>query len=329
MKAMVLTKFGPPEVLQLQEVGPPVPKEHDVLIRIQATTVTAGDAELRGLRLPFVLRPLIRLYARFGRPRPLILGQELAGEVAAIGQAVTRFRTGDQVCAWTGLALGTYAEYTCVPEHGVLAHKPSNMTYEEAAPLGVGGLEATYFLRRAQLQPGHRVLIVGAGGSIGTYAVQLARYFGAEVTGVDRLEKLEMLRTMGATHVFDYLHEDFTQRGETYDVIFDVIGKSPFARSIRALRPHGRYLLGNPGLSQRVRAPLRALRSGKHIIARPDRSSSESLADFQFLKELIEAGSIRSVLDRSYLLEQTAEAHRYVDSGQKQGHVVITVGERG
>jgi NADPH:quinone reductase-like Zn-dependent oxidoreductase len=213
-----------------------------------------------------------------------------------------------------------------MPESGVLALKPSTMTYEEAAPLPVGGLEAVYPLRRAQLQPGHRVVIVGAGGSIGTFAVQLAKYFGAEVTAVDGTQKLDMLRSIGADLVVDYTREDFTRGGTTYDVIFDVIGKSPYSRCIKALTPHGSYLLGNPGLSQRIRAPWSARRTGRRVVARPERSASDSLDDFKFLTDVIEAGKIRSVIDRCYPLEQTADAHAYVDTGRKQGHVVITVG---
>jgi NADPH:quinone reductase-like Zn-dependent oxidoreductase len=325
MRAVVLTKFGPPDVLQLQEVAKPAPKDNEVLIRIHATTVTAGDSQLRGLRVPFPLRPLIRLYARFVRPKPIILGQELAGAIEAVGKDVTRYRQGDQVCAWSALALGAYAEYTCLSETAVMAIKPSNMTFEEAAPLPVGGLEAVYFMRRAGIQSGQKVLIVGAGGSIGTYAVQIARYFGAEVTAVDSTGKLDMLRSIGAAHVIDYTREDFTRRDQTYNVIFDVIGKSQFVRSMQSLTPSGRYLLGNPRLSQRVRRRWTSMTSNKKIIPWANRTASEHAEDFNFLKELIEAGKIKSVIDRCYPLAQTAEAHRYVDTGQKKGHVVITV----
>jgi NADPH:quinone reductase-like Zn-dependent oxidoreductase len=327
MKAIVLTKFGPPDVLQLEEVASPVPKANEVLIRVRATTVTAGDSELRGLRFPLALRPIIRLYASvIRRKRPIILGQELAGEIEAAGEDVTRFRTGEQVCAWTGLALGAYAEYVCLPETAVMARKPSRMSFEEAAPLLVGGLEAVYFLRRYEIQSGQTVLIVGAGGSIGTYAVQLARHFGAEVTGVDSAAKLDMLRGLGADHVIDFTREDFTRSGRTYDVILDVIGKSPYSRSVGSLARNGRYLLCNPGLSQRIRASWTSMRRGRRVIARPDRSTRESNEDLAFLIELIEAGKIKSAIDRTFPLEQIAEAHRYVDTGQKLGHIVITVG---
>src|SRR6266849_2803531 len=235
MKAMVWTKFGPPDVLQLQEVAKPAPKDKEVLIRIYATTVTAADCELRGLKVPLAFRLPLRIYVGLIRPGPIILGQELAGAIEAVGKDVKRFRKGDHVFGWSGLGLGAYAEYKCLPEDGVLAIKPANITYEEAAALPLGGLEAVYFLRRGNIQPGQKVLIHGAGGSIGTFAIQLAKYFGADVTAVDSTAKLDMLRSIGADQVIDYTQEDFTKNGETYDVIFDVVGKSSFSRSVRLL----------------------------------------------------------------------------------------------
>src|SRR6266849_5194183 len=325
MKAMVWTKFGPPDVLQLQEVAKPAPKDKEVLIRIYATTVTAADCELRGLKVPLAFRLPIRIYMGLIRPGPMILGQELAGEIEAVGKEVTRFRKGDHVFGWSGLGLGAYAEYTCLPEDGVLAIKPSNITYEEAAALPLGGLEAVYFLRRGNIQSGQKMLIIGAGGSIGTFAVQLARYFGAEVTAVDSTGKLDMLRSIGADQVIDYTQADFTKSGETYDVIFDVVGKSSFSRSVRLLTLNGRYLLANPRLEHRVRGRWMSRRSSKKVIPWKNRTASEYTEDFNFLKELIEAGKIQAVIDRCYPLEQTAEAHRYVDTGHKKGNVVITV----
>lgn len=326
MKAIVWTKYGPPDGLQLQEVAKPAPKDNEVLIRIYATTITAGDLQLRGLKLPLVLRLPARLYLGLRRPtRIRILGQELAGEIEAVGKDVTRFREGDQVFAWTGLRLGAYAEYTCLPARGVLAIKPSTMSYEEAATLPVGGLEAAYFMRKGNIQSGQNVLINGAGGSIGTWAVQLAKYFGADVTGVDSTEKLDVLRSLGADHVIDYTREDFTKRGETYDVIFDVVGKAPFSRSVRALKQNGLFLLGNPPLSAAVRGRWISRRTGKKVIAWAARTASETTEDINFLKELIEAGKIKAVIDRCYPLEQTAEAHRYADAGHKKGNVVITI----
>ncbi len=323
MKAIVLTRFGPPDRLQLQDVAKPTPKDHEVLIRIRATTVTTGDCDMRGLRLPLAGRLIVRIY--LGRKRPIILGQEFAGDVEAVGIGVTRFREGDPVFGWTGFRLGAYAEYTCQPEGGVMATKPSNVTYEEAAPLPVGGLDATYFLRRARIRSGERMLIVGAGGSIGTFAVQLAKHFGAEVTAVDNTEKLDMLRSIGADHVVDYTREDVIGRGGTYDVIFDVIGKSPFSRSIRLLAPHGRYLMGNPRRFQRLRARWASKRGAHEFVPWALRTAREYADDIRALKELIAAGKVRTVIDRRYPLEQLAEAHRYSDTGRKKGNIVITV----
>ncbi len=325
MKAIVWTRFGPPGVLQLQELAKPAPRDHEVLIRIDATTVTAADCALRGLKVPIAARLPLRIYVDRIRPKPIILGQELAGEIEAVGSAVTRFKTGDQVVGWSGLRLGTYAEYICLPESGVLAIKPPNIAYTEVAPLPIGGLDAVYFLRKANIQRGQRVLIIGAGGSIGTFAVQVARYFGADVTGVDSTEKLDMLRSIGADQVIDYTREDYTKSGETYDVIFDVIGKSPFSRCVRLLTPNGRYLIGNTRLSQIVRGRWLSRSSSKQVILWAERTASDYTKDFNFLKELIEAGKIKSIIDRCYPLEQIAEAHRYVDTGHKKGNVVITV----
>jgi len=280
---------------------------------------------LRSLKFPLLLQPLARIGFGFRGPRNKILGQELAGEIESVGKAVKRFKKGDQVFAWTGLRLGAYAEYTRLPEDAVLAIKPSNMTYEEAAALPVGGLDAVSLLRKGNIQNGQKVLINGAGGCIGTFAVQIARYFGADVTAVDSTEKLEMLRSIGAKHVIDYTREDFTISGETYDVIFDVIGKASFSRSMRLLMLNGRYLSANPRLSLRVRGRWTSRRSSKKIILWATRTASEYAEDCKFLTELIEAGKIQSVIDRCYPLEQTAVAHRYVEAGHKKGIVVITV----
>ena len=323
MKAVVWTKYGPPEVLQLREVEKPAPKENEVLIRVYATTVTAGDCELRRLDSTNLFLMPMRLYLGITKPtRKTILGQELAGEIEAVGMNVTRFRIGDQVFAWTGIRLGAYAQYTSLPESGVIYSKPSHMTYEEAAVLPVGGLEAIHMLRKAKIQSGEKALINGAGGSIGSFAVQLAKHFGAEVTAVDSSGKLDMLRSIGADRVLDYTLEDFTKIGKTYDVIYDVIGTSSFSRSLGSLNQNGRYLLGNPGLSQRIRSRWTRIRDGKKVISW---EMARDLEDVNFLHELIEAGKIKSVIDKLYPLEQIAEAHRYVESGQKKGNVVIVV----
>jgi NADPH:quinone reductase-like Zn-dependent oxidoreductase len=323
LKVIVLTKYGSPDGLQLTEVEKPTPKDNEVLIRVRATTVTAGDAEIRTLNFPIWLMLPIRLYVGFIQPGNFILGQELAGDVEAVGKAVTRFKEGDPVFGTTGFRFGAHAEYACLPEAGVLAIKPSNMTYEEASAVPVAGIEALHFMRKAKIHSGEKVLIVGAGGSIGTIGVQLARYFGAEVTGVDSTGKLDMLRSIGADHVIDYTRENFTQSGQTYDVIFDVMGKSSFSGSIQSLKPNGRYLLGgNSGPSELLRGRWVSMTGSKKVIVG---AASQKTEDLVFLKELIEGGTIKSIIDRRYPLEQTAEAHRYVETGQKKGNVIITV----
>lgn len=328
MKAIVWTAYGPPEVLQLKEVKKPTPKANEVLIRIHATTVTAGDCEARNLKFPILFRLLMQMYVGLRKPKRItILGQELAGEIEAIGKDVKRFKAGDQVLGTTGLGFGAYAEYICLPEKsamGVLATKPANMTYAEAAAVPTGGLEALHFIRKGNIQRGEKVLIIGAGGSIGSFAVQLAKYFGAEVTGVDSSGKLNMLRTIGADHVIDYTQEEITKHAEIYDVIFDVMGKSSFSGSLRSLKQNGRYLLGNAGLSQMVRGRWTSIRSSKKVLIGAATQKNE---DLLFLKALIETGKIKSVIDRRYPLEQIAEGHRFVDTGQKKGNVVITISQ--
>src|SRR5205809_4641285 len=321
MKAIICTKYGPPDVLQLKEVEKPSPKDNEVLIRVHAATVTKGDCELRSLKLPLSWQLIARIGFGFRGPRKKILGQELAGEIESVGKAVRLFKKGDQVFAFTGLRLGAWAEYNCLPENGWMAIKPANMTYEEAAAVPAGGLHALHCLRKGNIESGQKVLIYGAGGTVGTVAVQLAKSFGAEVTGVDSTRKLDMLRSIGADKVIDYTKVDFTKSGETYDVIFDAVGKSSFSGCMRSLNEKGFYLLGNPGLSQLARW-LWSLRSSKKVIGG---ILSYRAEDLVFLKELIEAGKMRSVIDSRYPLEQMTEAHRHVDTGQKQGNVVITV----
>jgi len=328
MKAIVWTKYGSPDGLQLREVEKPTPKDNEVLIKIHAATASTPDTEIRRLKLPLLFAISLRFYFGFLKPTRInILGTEFAGEIESTGKEVTRYQLGDQVYGYTGLGMGTYAEYLCLPEKqlgmaGILARKPANLTYEEAAAVPFGGLEALHSLRQVNIQPGQKVLIVGAGGSIGTYSVQLSKHYGAEVTGVDKPGKLEMLHSIGADHVVDYTQEDFTQNGQQYDVILDTIGKSPFSGSLRSLHENGTYLNENPGLFSGIRARWVSRKGSKRVITWSGDYTSENLLA---LKELIEAEAIRPVIDRSYPLEQIVEAHRYVDTGQKKGNVVITM----
>jgi len=328
MRAIVWTAYGAPDVLQLREVAKPVPKDNEVLIMVHASTVTAGDCEIRSLKLPLMLTLPMRVYIGIRRPKRMkILGQEFAGTIESVGENVRRFQEGDEVFGISGFKSGGYAEYLCRPEHpkemdGVLTAKPPGTSFHEAAAISLGGMESLHHLRQANIQPGQKVLIVGAGGSIGTIGVQLAKHFGAEVTAVDSTGKLDMLRSIGADHVIDYTREDFTENGEIYDVIFDVVGKTPITRGMGSLSDAGIYLMANPRVSKIIRGRLAARGTNKKIAFGNVVYSTERL---DYLKRLIEEGKLRIVIDRTYPLEQTAEAHRYVETGQKEGNVVITV----
>jgi len=320
MKAIVYEKYGPPDVLKLEEVEKPTPKEDEVLIKVFATTVTKYDCWMRSSTAPPGFWLPSRIASGLRKPKITILGTDFTGEIESVGKAVKQFMKGDQVFGFTS-SLGAHAEYMCMPEEGVVI-KPANTTYEEAVAVVQGGLTALYFLRKGSIQSGQKVLIYGASGGIGTYAVQLAKYFGAEVTGVCSTPKLEMVKTLGADKVIDYTKEDFTKNAQTYDIIFDTVGKTSVSRSLRSLEEKGVYIFTTFGLVMLIRALWLTRKSSKRAIFGVIEERAEDLI---FLKELIEAGDIKPVIDRSYPLEQTAEAHRYVETGHKKGNVVITV----
>jgi NADPH:quinone reductase-like Zn-dependent oxidoreductase len=322
MKAIVYAEYGSPDVLHLKEVEQPTPKDDEVLIRIYAAAVTTTDCAVRKGD------PFIRLAFGLRRPRKTILGTEFAGEIAAVGKDVKRFREGDQIFAATGAGFGAHAEYICLPEEGALAIKPANMTYGEAAAICEGALTALPFLRdKGQIQSGQTILINGASGAVGTAAVQLAKYFGAEVTGVCSSTNIELVKSLGADKVIDYTKEDFTRTGQTYDIIFDAVGKTSFSRCKGSLKQKGIYLEAAFVLAIFPQVLWTSMIGSKkaRIAATGLRPPSEKTKDLVFLKELIEAGKIKPVIDRRYPLEQTAEAHRHVDTGHKKGNVVITL----
>jgi NADPH:quinone reductase-like Zn-dependent oxidoreductase len=324
MKAAVYDKYGPPDVVKVREVAKPVPGDNEVLVRVLATTVCAGDWRMRKAD-PFIARFMNGLF----RPKKVrILGLEFAGKVESVGKAVTRFRVGDEVFGSRGFRFGTHAEYVCLPEDGSIAVKPVNMTLEEAAAVLFGGISALHFLRKAKIEAGQRVLVYGASGSVGVFTVQLAKHFGAYVVGVCSTSNLDLVKSLGADEVVDYTSEDFSSAGRVYDTVFDTVGKSGFSRSLKSLKRGGRYV--RVGGSGRLldfageilwRMWISATGAAKVIggVARAE------AGDLPFLKGLIEAGELRTVIDRRYSLEQIAEAHGYVEAGHKKGHVVIVL----
>jgi len=324
VKAVIWTKYGPPDVLRLREIPKPAPGDDEVLVRIIATSVFAGDCELRKFDFPLSFWLPLRFMFGLFKPRIRIMGQEFAGVVEAVGKNVEGYGIGDPVYAPTEASLGAYAEYLCLKSTHPIAKKPANMGFAEAATVPVGGLNALHFLKKADIRAGQKVLINGAGGGIGTIAIQLAKAAGATVTAVDHRDKLAVLGTLGADHVIDYTREDFTRNGERYDVIIDIAGKSHYARSVRSLVENGRYILGNPRLTGALRSLLTSLTSRRKVIVAVAPYRKE---DLEYLGGMIEAGKVRAVVDRTWPLESIAEAHAYVDSGRKTGSVAITVAE--
>jgi NADPH:quinone reductase-like Zn-dependent oxidoreductase len=330
MKAIVYTEYGSPDVLQLKDVDKPLPKDTEILIRVYATPINYGDLIARNFshispgefNMPAPLWLPSRLGFGFTRPKNHILGSELAGEIEAVGKDVKKFKLGDQVFAYPGMKMGANAEYVCMPEDGTVAIKPANMTYEEASTIPYGAIMALSLLGKANIQPGQKVLINGASGGIGSLAVQIARYFGAEVTGVCSTPRMDYVKSLGADKVIDYTKEDFTRNGETYDLIFDVLGRSSFSRSKNSLKPSGILLYASFKMRQLFDMLWTSRSSGKRVICA---MASEKAEDLIFIKKLVEAGKIKTVIDKCFPLELTTEAHKYVEKGLKKGNVVITL----
>lgn len=325
MQAIVYSRYGSPDVLQFQELPTPQPGDNEILIRIHATTVTAGDWRIRSLTMPLGFGWISRLVFGVLRPRQAILGSELAGEVVARGKNVSQFQVGDQIFAFNGAAMGCHAEYKCMPADGVVALKPANLSFEQAAALSFGGTTALDFFRRGKLQSGDKLLINGASGSVGTAAIQLARHFGAEVTAVCSGANRALALSLGACQVIDYTQQDFTRNGERYDVIMDIAGTAPFSRCRGSLQENGRLLLVLATLPQMLAIPWQQLGSKRQIIAGP---AAERADDLSLLAQLAEQGKYAPVIDRCYRFEQIVEAHRHVDGGHKKGNVVISLSPR-
>jgi NADPH:quinone reductase-like Zn-dependent oxidoreductase len=320
MKAIVYKKYGSADVLHLEEMAIPVPADDEIRIRVHAVEATKADCEMRSFKFAvnWFWLPL-RAALGITRPKNPVLGGYFAGEVDAVGKDVVKFKPGDAVFGTTRLRFGAYAEYLCLPASYTILPKPDNMSFDEAAAVPLGGLNALHFMRRASIQSGEKVLINGAGGSIGTFAVQIAKTMGAEVTVVDSAIKLEMLRRIGADHCIDYNREDFSKNGQTYDVIFNMVAGSSYSASVKSLSPGGRYLLGNPRLADMIRAVLTRFSDKTTVFAFAGETEGELLT----LKDMIAAGQIKSVVDRIYSPEQAAEAHRRVETEQRLGIVVI------
>ena len=325
MRAIVYTKYGSPDVLQVKEVEKPKPKDDEVLIKVHAAEVTKADCEMRSFnfQVKWFWLPL-RVALGLIKPKKQILGGYFAGEVESVGKDVSKFKKRDQVFGTTKLRLGAYGEYVCLPASYTLAPKPFNVSFEEAAAVPLGGLNALHFLRKANIQNGEKVLVNGAGGSIGTFGVQIAKAMGAEVTAVDSTIKEEMLRRIGADHFIDYTKEDFTKYGQTYDVIFSMVAKSSYSECVKALKPKGRYLMANPRISDMLSSVLTSKFTDKTAIFV---FAGEKEEELLVLKKMIEEGKIKSIVDKIFTFEQAAEAHRRVEAEKRLGIVVISVGK--
>jgi NADPH:quinone reductase-like Zn-dependent oxidoreductase len=322
VKAIVYERYGPPDVLRLTDLPKPAPKDNEILIRTRATTVTSGDWRVRSLEVPAGFGLLSRLALGISGPRQKILSSELAGEVESVGKNVTKFKTGDDVFAFPGVRMGSYVEYKCMPEDGPVALKPANVTFDEAAAISFGGTTALDFFRRGKLESGEKVLVNGASGAVGAAAVQLARHFGADVTGVCSSANMELVQSLGASRVIDYTKEDFTENDETYDVIIDTAGTAPFSRCRRSLKEGGRLLVVLGRLSDMLRIPWVSMTGSRKIVAGTAVGRAE---DLRYLANLAASGQFRAVIDRRYPFAQMVEAHRYVDTGRKRGNVVVTL----
>jgi NADPH:quinone reductase-like Zn-dependent oxidoreductase len=322
MRVMVCTKYGSPDVLQLQERTKPIPKDNEVLIRTYATTVTLYDCWSRSGTAPPGFKLLMRLATGIRKPKQPIFGTELTGKIESVGSAVTKFKEDDRIWAYFGMNQGAYVEYICVPEDGVLAQAPTNMTLEEAAAVQQGALTALYFLRAGNIKKEEKILIIGASGGVGSFAVQLSKYFGVEVTGVASTSKLDFVKSLGADEVIDYTKEDYTKSNEKYDIILDTIGKTNIGKTKKLLKKDGRYLFTTFGLPKLFRILWLQLINRKKAFYG---TLVETTEDLYFLKELIENGNLKAVIDKRFPFEQTAEAHRYVESGLKKGQVVLTL----
>lgn len=330
MKAITYTEYGSPDVLKLREIAKPEPKDNEILIRVRATRVNYGDMLARKFgsvttkefNMPGILLLPARMEFGIRKPNKYILGSEFSGVIEAVGKEVKRFKAGDTVFGYRGSSFGAYAEYLCMPESGLVTHKPANMSFEEATLIPYGALTALSHLKKINIQPGQKVLVNGASGGIGSAGVQLAKYFGAEVTGVCGTNKLKFVQALGADKVIDYTREDFTQNGEKYDLIYDILGRSSFDKSQSSLTPNGIHLYASFKMKQVIQMMQTSKSTGRKVICT---FSSENLDDLNFIKELVEAGKFKTVIDKCFSLEETAEAHRYYESGKNTGNVVISV----